>query len=314
MALILDGINQHADTNTGLAISGSPCSIAAWIYADNVTASGIVAGLNDGSDTNFFVVQARGAVALDPVAAMEYGGAWKIADSSTSYTAATWHHVLAVFTNSTSRTIYLDGGGKITNTESQSAAVGGNFYVGTHRHPGGSYFKGKLAYVTVWKDIALTDGDAATLAGGADPTGVEAGSIVGSYNLISDFVRDAGSFDLIGRNSPTFDADTPTIGIDYNEGTLSVSADMSVAIVDEYVTYDEGILSVSASMSIAIVDESYSDSSTYPEGRPTGYDPDATWDEDAGVWVSTYVAVDRNRSLFFVVVGEQGDIYFAEDT
>ena len=52
----------------------------------------------------------------------------------------------------------------------------------------------------------------------------------------------------------------------------------------------------------------------FPVARPGAYDVDKTWDEESGVWVSTYVADGFNRVEYLIVVGEQGDIYFTEVT
>ncbi len=98
----------------------------------------------------------------------------------------------------------------------------------------------------------------------------------------------------------------------YDEGELAVSAAASVVIVGESQTYNEGELAVSAAASVAIVDESYLDASTYPEGRPTDYDPDLTWDETSATWSATFVSVVQNRTLYFVAIGEHGEVYFDE--
>lgn len=103
-------------------------------------------------------------------------------------------------------------------------------------------------------------------------------------------------------------------GNDYDEGELDVADTATVDITGETAVYDEGFLAVSDAASVDITGEVYKDTSTYPEGRPTDYDPDETWDETTATWSATYVSVVQNRTLYFVAIGEQGEIYFNEDS
>jgi len=107
---------------------------------------------------------------------------------------------------------------------------------------------------------------------------------------------------------------TTSVAGSYNEGELAISAAASVALAGETQAYNEGELAVSAAATVAIVGESYKDTSTYPEERPTDYDPDKTWDETSATWSATFVSVVQNRTLYFVAIGEHGEIYFEEST
>lgn len=53
---------------------------------------------------------------------------------------------------------------------------------------------------------------------------------------------------------------------------------------------------------------------TFPVARPETYDPDKSWDEETGTWVSGYTDGAGNRVEFIVAVGEHGGIYFNQVT
>lgn len=206
MALVLDGVDQSAYLGAGLT---SPCSLSCWFKTTDMAHNGFLVCANGGA-TAFFGSRFRGDLASDVCGVQTYNGSWSTAETTNGCTTDTWHHCLVVYHSSTSKKIYLDGGTVAEDTTSNAPSLTNDITVGTHKITGGDFFNGKIAYVTAW-DIALTSSDATTLAGGEDPTNVETSDIVGSWNLVSDYVADIGS-DLTGSNSPTFDVDEPDIG------------------------------------------------------------------------------------------------------
>jgi len=305
-------------------ITAYPFTISAWMRTTSTAgAFRHIAGISDASADGLAAILVRDPADTD-------ARAWSMKDdppplanpsanTSTQYSINTWHHVLAVFASDTSRTIYLDDAGADTSVGAATYQVGMDRFTLGQAYTSGSprySFDGYIAEVGLW-DVALSSANITSLAAGAVPSSVDAGNIVAYWPLLTDTNDDINSFDLTksaGANPPS-DPEHPTmIQIDYDEGELAVSATASVVIAGLTLTYDQEELAVSATASVAIVGESSQDTSTYPEGRPTDYDPDKTWDETSATWSATFVSVVQNRTLYFVVVGEHGEIYFNEDT
>lgn len=248
----------------------------------------------------------------DPVAAAADG-------TTAQYSTGQWHHVCCVFTSNTSRKVYLDGANATTNTTSVTFDASlGNFTIGVRWTTTRTlYFVGYIAEACLW-DIAISDADATELALGRYPNELNTGDVVAYWPLVSDANDAVHSWDLNdgGGTTPAVDGKHPTMhsdGADYDEGILQVSVDFSAAIIDEIQRYNDDILSVSALFSVAIVNESVLDVTTWPNNRPTGYDPDLVWDEGSGTWGASWLSVERSRVKYLVVVGEHGEIYFDED-
>jgi hypothetical protein len=69
-----------------------------------------------------------------------------------------------------------------------------------------------------------------------------------------------------------------------------------------------------ASFTIHIV-ASVAPSVAWPQQRPIGYDPDASWDEESGTWTSVLVGGGKYSSQLVLVGSDdvgQGVIYYAE--
>jgi hypothetical protein len=173
----------------GAALTGAPCTLAAWVYPGNVTSEMHVIGLTTtGGDNGFLLLTIDGSQPGDPVAAYSGGSAYPQALTTAGFVANTWQHVAAVFTSASSRAAFLDGGNKGTNgTTSNPIGTIARTTVGLYR--GGSTggpFDGRIAEVGVW-DVALSDEEVASLAKGFSPRLVRPGSLVGYYPLIGRY-------------------------------------------------------------------------------------------------------------------------------
>ncbi len=96
-----------------------------------------------------------------------------------TWTLNQWHHLCAVEAASNDRRLYLDGGNKVTDANSRSPDGGinrtsiGRFDDNTP----GVEMEGDIAHVAVW-NVALTDGEVATLAEGVSPLRVRRDSLI----------------------------------------------------------------------------------------------------------------------------------------
>jgi hypothetical protein len=128
--------------------------------------------------------------------------------TSTNYSAATWHHACLVCESDTSRTVYLDGGGATTNTDTRSVtgASVDAFRVGWFL----SGLVGSVADVGVWA-AALTEGEVRSLSNGVSCRRVRPGSLRFCAPLIRDVIDTSGARNIIDLNGDTVVATHPRV-------------------------------------------------------------------------------------------------------
>jgi len=225
MSLVLNGSSQWASSDTEAA-ANEPFTVSIWFKPDNVTAMCSLFEEDDTGGGNMFLLDAAGNVAGDPIRCLAYKAGWAVASTTSGYAAGSWQHACGVWTADDSRSVYLDGGSKGTNTASKTVTGITQMLVGRY---GANYFDGKLAELAVW-DVALSDAEVANLAAGTNPTSVQADHLVGYWPLLTDANDDIGSNNLTLAGSPDFDAeDHPEIESTFTEltGTIALSFAMS---------------------------------------------------------------------------------------
>lgn len=217
MSVVLNGSSQFLYKSSFSGLSGYPCSIAIHFKPDDADTTESMGQLGYSGGTVQNILQARGSVAGDYLAAASYVSGWALAYTTTGFVASTWQHGLAVFNSSSDRRVYIGGGSKGTNSTTKNATPIDQLMVGARDTPGSpaDWFKGKLAHVAVWS-IALSDADAALLASGRDPRSVQAGSLVGYWPLATNGEDLVGEQDLSSSGSPSWDSeDQPTLTMGY---------------------------------------------------------------------------------------------------
>jgi len=230
MSLVLNGTTQYLK-RTSTPITDVPVTISCWFQSDSVTASQALASLEDGVN-EFYLLQAAGAIAGDPVRAMSYSGTWRVAATTTGYSAGTWTHALGIFAADNDRRAFISGGSKGTESTAEDVAAASYIMVGAYKAsvPTG-FFDGKLAELAMW-NIALSDANAASLAAGVLPTAIEAANLIGYWPLFDDANDDKGTANLTEIGSPSYDtADHPESYVELaasGGGTGSGSAAMQV--------------------------------------------------------------------------------------
>ena len=165
-----DGSSQDISADYS-AISAYPLSLACWFNSDDITVTQTLVSLSDTAGSVDFVrIMAAGNIAGDPVRAQVRRSSPEQADTSTSYSAGTWHHACGTFGSNTSRIAYLDGGGKVEDTTTRSIAQSlDKFSIGSRLTSSPTnYMSGSIAEVGVW-DVVLTDAEVAILADGYSP-------------------------------------------------------------------------------------------------------------------------------------------------
>lgn len=185
------------DGSTGYGESASPdatavpLSMCCWFNTDNDTGNQSGFSLSrSATSTERFRTNIAGGVAGDPIRIeTTNAGTTSQADSSTGYTATTWHHLCGVFAAADSRSAYIDGGSKVTDTntrtpvniDQQNLGVTWTGATGVR----GAFYDGRLAECGIWS-VALGDAEVASLAKGFAPPCVRRGSLVSYYPMVNE--------------------------------------------------------------------------------------------------------------------------------
>jgi len=269
MSVILNrSLEQYLKTTT-VGVTTKPITITAWVKSfDLDNYQGIFSITNNSNE--FLSSWLAGAVAGDPVAALEYATAWKRARSSNGYSKGVWTHIACVFYSSTDRRVYINGGGKIVNTDNQNVnfSLFDQILIGTYKTVTSAYFGGKIAHVSIWS-TDLSDAQIVSLAGGTNPQDVELASLEAYWPLKSNGNELANSNTLVAHNDPIWDSDD----------NPNVSAYTGASI-------------------------------GWPGDRPVDYDADKYWDEESETWGSGRVTIPGAFAEYLVAVGEEGEVYF----
>lgn len=180
--------------NTSAVVTAPPFTMACWVYPGNITAFEAVMSVGvDASSNNYHELSLGGNVAGDPVRVRTRDTTnTATTDTSTSYNATSWQHICGVWASTTSRSVYLDGGGKTTNTTSRSISVSATC-LGS-RQGTGQWYSGSIAHAAVW-DVALTDAEVAILAAGFSPLLMRPESLVSYWPI---YGNNDPEMDLVG--------------------------------------------------------------------------------------------------------------------
>ena len=219
-----------------------PLTMACWFNPDDVATKYALMGLgvNSGGNERISLI-ADGSAAGDPVGAeaRNSSSTTATATTSTSFQTGIWQHAAGVFTSTTSRRAFLNGGGAASNSTSISFAnavdrlhVGARLSVGV----ASNLFKGKIAEAAMW-NVALTDDEVAALAQGISPNLIRPGSlwfyaplVNGLQNLRGGILSSAGS-PVVVDHIPIVQPRRPLIGQPTIANSYSLSAGPSVITV-----------------------------------------------------------------------------------
>lgn len=185
-------------------VTAVPLTIACWMNKPSATTGAFVAGImrNAGALWYGFYLYATNTGKVSASAANN--NVFAEAQSTTSYSANTWHHVCGVFASNTSRTIYLDGAGSATNTTSLTPTLIDIVTIAAARKSGNvdNYLNGSLAEVAIW-NAALTEPEAKSLSAGMSPKLVRPQSLVLYVPLIRSPQDQKAALAFTTQGSPT---------------------------------------------------------------------------------------------------------------
>lgn len=140
-----DGATEYLQLGSA-PITAAPLTMTSWFNSDDDTIQQALMWIGDVDSTvNWFSLEIMGSVGGNPVRARARAGAITgDADTTSGYSANTWHHAAAVFISSTSRASFIDGGSKGTDVTDATPANSNDTAIGrlADSTPG-RYFSGR---------------------------------------------------------------------------------------------------------------------------------------------------------------------------
>lgn len=188
-------------------VLGEPITIACWFNRKtNATQHRLVTvdrGLGSVGTSLHTLVTGAGSLAIN--ANSNDGISFAATTTSTTYALNTWNHGCAVFAAANSRSVYLNGGGKTTNTTLRNVTGLANITIGAGISAGGAlgqFSDALIAEVGIW-NIALTDIEIVSLARGMTCNKIKPQNLVFYAPLIRDLIDTKGGLILTANNGPT---------------------------------------------------------------------------------------------------------------
>ena len=156
--------DQTNNMSTTTAITAYPLTVSMWIRTPDRSTSDIAFSLTETTGDWLSITQiAGGAIRVTTVDFTVNQGS---ATTTNIVSNDTWHHVCGVWLSASSRTAFIDGGDKTTDTTNVSANIAGmdELEIGHFRNSAANDGL-DIAEVGIW-NVALSDEEVATLGKG----------------------------------------------------------------------------------------------------------------------------------------------------
>ena len=171
--------------NTSLALS-FPLTMACWFWFDTGDLPSTLMNMGGNSNLHYHLLTMADDESVSMVSRAGGGGA--IASTGAAvWNYDTWNHTCGIVASATDRRVFINGGGKVTNSDSRSPTInqfniGVRFYNATYN----AYNEGRIARTAVW-DKALTDQQVANLAARQSPLEIEYANLQAYHEILGDF-------------------------------------------------------------------------------------------------------------------------------
>lgn len=206
MAYQFDAASSQRISAASALNAALPWTFAGRYYKADLTNSGTCISIADTESINatYNLVVALGD-AQPNICAIQADNSNSSVVRSYGGSAGQWGACAGIFASNTSRSVFLDGGGKATDTSSRSTnnSLLKELNIGALRRSSLiNIYTGLLAECAVWS-VALTDGEIASLAKGFSPRRIRPKSLVFYAPLIRDLQDTKGGLALTNNNSAT---------------------------------------------------------------------------------------------------------------
>jgi hypothetical protein len=208
MAYAFNNANSRYLSALPSGISATPMTLACWVYPTATQNDRAALAVSDGvTHRNVLQHNTPGGNAQMAVVSFGFSGLGNGASGS-SYGGETpnnvWTHIAGVFASSSSRTIYVGGISRSTNTDNCGSQ--NNFteiLIGARRNTSvGLQYTGNIADAAVWT-VALTADEIASLAKGMTCDKVRPQSLVFYAPLVRDLIDAKGGLAITNNNTAT---------------------------------------------------------------------------------------------------------------
>lgn len=209
MARSLDRSTTDHLLNSNAVVFAAPFTFSGWFYANDVTNNHCIFSIAGSSDANnpYFAMFAQGGTAGDFMRWQARNTSTELAISTNGFSANTWHHIAGVEAAADDRAVFIDGGGKGTDTTSQTPANLDQTCIGARAIFAGidNGLDGYVAECALYS-AALTDAEVGSLALGYSPLLIRPQSLVSYWHLFGNASPETdrvGGFAMTLFNSPT---------------------------------------------------------------------------------------------------------------
>lgn len=150
MARLFNGKSDFLERNAQV-LAGTPLAIACWIYPTSSVISRRLVTLNENGVLDNIVAlicrSSNGKLCAQQFTTSNNGLA-----QGTTPTLNTWQHGCAILSGDARRSVYLNNGGKVTDTSTVNAVTTTNLSIGRNDFglSGGEYYSGRMAEVGIW--------------------------------------------------------------------------------------------------------------------------------------------------------------------
>lgn len=182
--LFVSGTSTWLSNTAAAPITVQPLTLACWFWPIADVTNALVSVGVSGNNNNRWTINSQNNAAGNNVTAQSRSTFNGIATSATSFTRNSgWNHVCGVFTSDVSRTVYLNGAGKATDTTGVGPSGMDSLYIGANMGLSANGFDGRIAEVGIW-NVSLTDAEVLALASGVSPLRVRTGNLVCYFPLV----------------------------------------------------------------------------------------------------------------------------------
>jgi hypothetical protein len=181
MARLFNGSSDGAFASA-IPVTGMPLTLSGWIKINNFGADDHnVLALSTASNLTSYGIVMRTAGTARARQSNQSGIAMAATTSTSITSTGVWVHVAGVFASAIDRAVYLNGGGKGTNTTdpggSSTALNTTSFGARAVNNTFDQFVNGYLKDLAVW-NAALTDNEVAALSNGVSPLHVRSNALV----------------------------------------------------------------------------------------------------------------------------------------
>lgn len=205
MAYDFNGTNQSLTTAVQSPVTGPPLTMCCWFNSDNNGGANGAIPIYIGDPATFnryLLALFNSKIECQVLNASNIGGP---AISTSNFSTGTWTHAGAVYSTTSSRSVYFNGVNEATNTTLIAPSSITRIQIGRQQfnnNSGIAWLDGRLAEVGIW-NAALTAAEIASIAKGMTCDKIRPQSLVFYAPLVRDLQDVRGGLTITNNNTAT---------------------------------------------------------------------------------------------------------------